>query len=135
MPEPGAGHCWTGSCTCPRCGLMNWERRREAGVPESVRFRTKPQLAQLMLGRALESGVPFAWFTGDEVYGSDRKLRLWLEREEIPHVMAIKKQREAVGFDGQGTATGEGGPAGVRGCGIRLGEVQRREWHQGATGL
>ena len=36
------------------------ERRREAGVPESVGFRTKPQLAQLMLGRALESGVPFA---------------------------------------------------------------------------
>ena len=72
-----------------------WEgrlgRRREAGVPESVRFRTKPQLAQLMLGRALESGVPFAWFTGDEVYGSDRNLRLWLEREEVPYVNARKK--------------------------------------------
>ncbi len=67
------------------------ERRREAGVPEDAVFRTKPQLAQLMLKRALESGVPFAWFTGDEVYGSDRKLRLRLEREEIPHVMAIKK--------------------------------------------
>ena len=70
------------------------ERRREAGVPESVRFRTKPQLAKLMLGRALESGVPFAWFTGDEVYGGDRKLRLWLERQEIPHVMAVKKSEK-----------------------------------------
>ena len=59
-------------------------------MPEDAVFRTKPQLAQLMLGRTLESGVPFAWFTGDEVYGSDRKLRLWLEREEIPHVMAVK---------------------------------------------
>ena len=58
-------------------------------MPESIRFRTKPQLARLMLERVLESGVPFAWFTGDEVYGSDRNLRLWLEREEIPHVMAI----------------------------------------------
>ena len=35
------------------------ERRREAGVPEDAVFRTKPQLAQLMLGRALEAGVPF----------------------------------------------------------------------------
>ena len=59
-------------------------RRREARVPESVDFQTKGQPAQLLLGRTLESGVPFAWFTGDEVYGSDRKLRLWLEREEIP---------------------------------------------------
>ena len=78
----------------PQVWSYDWERRREAGVPEDVCFRTKPQLAQLMLRRALESGVPFAWFTGDEVYGSDRKLRLWLEREEIPHVMAIKSNEK-----------------------------------------
>ena len=78
----------------PQVWSDDWERLREAGVPEDVCFRTKPQLAQLMLRRALESGVPFAWFTGDEVYGSDRKLRLWLEREEIPHVMAIKSNEK-----------------------------------------
>ncbi len=69
-------------------------RRREAGVPESIRFRTKGQLARQMLERAVRSEVPFAWFTGDEVYGSDRNLRLWLEREEIPHVMAIKSNEK-----------------------------------------
>ena len=63
-------------------------------MPENVGFQTKGQLAQLMLERALESGVPFAWFTGDEVYGSDRNLRLWLEREEIPHVLAIKRNEK-----------------------------------------
>ena len=47
-----------------------------------------------MLERVLESGVPFAWFTGDEVYGSDRKLRLWLEGREIPHVMAVKRNEK-----------------------------------------
>ena len=78
----------------PQVWARDWERRREAGVPDSVGFRTKPQLAQLMLGRTLESGVPFAWFTGDEVYGSDRNLRLWLEREEIAHVMAIKSNEK-----------------------------------------
>ena len=70
------------------------ERRREAGVPVEAIFRTKPQLAQLMLGRALESGVPFAWFTGDAVYGSDRNLRLWLEERGIPHVLAIKSNEK-----------------------------------------
>ena len=44
----------------PQVWARDWERRREAGVPDSVGFRTKPQLAQLMLGRTLESGVAFA---------------------------------------------------------------------------
>ena len=78
----------------PQVWADDWERRREAGVPESVGFQTKGQLAQLMLGRVLESGVPFTWFTGDEVYGSDRNLRLWLEREGVPHVLAIKRSEK-----------------------------------------
>ena len=78
----------------PQVWAEDWERRREAGVPESVGFRTKPQLAQLMLKRALESGVPFGWVAGDEVYGNDRKLRLWLEREGIPHVLAIRSNEK-----------------------------------------
>ena len=75
----------------PQVWAEDWERRREAGVPAEVSFRTKPQLAQLMLERALESGVPFGWVAGDEVYGSDRNLRLMLEREGLSHVMAIKR--------------------------------------------
>ena len=78
----------------PQVWAEDRERRREAGVPEDAVFRTKPQLAQLRLERALESGVPFSWFTGDEVYGSGRDLRLWLEREGIPHVMAIKSNEK-----------------------------------------
>ena len=38
--------------------------------------------------------MPFAWFTGDEVYGSDRNLRLWLEQEGVPHVLAIKRNEK-----------------------------------------
>ena len=67
---------------------------KEAGVPESVAFRTKGQLAQLMLKRAVESEVPFGWFTEDEVYGSDRNLRLRLERAGVPHVLAIKRNEK-----------------------------------------
>ena len=68
----------------PQVWAEDLERRREAGVPEGVSFRTKPQLAQFMLERAVESGVPFAWVAGDEVYGNDRNLRLWLERRAFP---------------------------------------------------
>ena len=65
-------------------------RRREAGVPPEVSFQTKPQLAKAMLQRALEGGTPASWVTGDEVYGSDRKLRLWLEDMDMPHVLAVR---------------------------------------------
>ena len=78
----------------PQVWAGDRERRRVAGVPEDVVFLTKPQLAQGMLERALESGVPFGWVTGDEVYGSDRNLRLWLERQGIPHVLAIKSNEK-----------------------------------------
>jgi SRSO17 transposase len=66
-------------------------RRREAAVPEPVEFRTKPQLARAMLARALEAGVPAQWVTGDEVYGGDVRLRVWLEEQRIPHVLAVKR--------------------------------------------
>jgi SRSO17 transposase len=66
-------------------------RRAEAGVPEAVEFRTKPQLALAMLARAFEAKVPCGWVTGDEVYGGDRRLRVWLEEREVPHVLAIKR--------------------------------------------
>ena len=78
----------------PQVWAEDRERRREAGVPEDVGFQTKPRLAQRMLERALESGVPFGWVAGDEVYGSDRNLRLWLEREGIAHVLAIKSNEK-----------------------------------------
>ena len=78
----------------PQVWAEDLERRREAGVPEGVSFRTKPQLAQLMLERAVESGVPFGWVAGDEVYGNDRNLRLWLEREDVPHVLAVKRSEK-----------------------------------------
>jgi SRSO17 transposase len=55
------------------------ERCRAARVPEQVGFGTKPQLAQLMLERALDDGVPATWVTADEVYGGSPALRDWLE--------------------------------------------------------
>src|SRR3954468_6366103 len=65
-------------------------RHEAAAVPETVAFRTKPQLARAMLERALDAGVPAAWVTGDEVYGGDRRLRVWLEEREVAHVLAVK---------------------------------------------
>ena len=71
-------------------------------MPEKVAFRTKPQLARRMLERAVESGVPFGWATRDEIYGNDRNLRLWLERRDVPHVLAIKSNEQLWAWTDQG---------------------------------
>src|SRR5215216_1521732 len=42
-------------------------RCQVAGVPDQVGFATKPELARMMLERALEAGVPAGWVTADEV--------------------------------------------------------------------
>jgi hypothetical protein len=59
-------------------------------VPEQVGFRTKPQLARVLLERVLEAGVPAAWVTADEVYGGSPTLRQWLEGRGLWHVLAVK---------------------------------------------
>lgn len=75
------------------------ERCRAAGVPDGTGVATKPALARAMLARAFAAGVPAAWVTGDEVYGSDGGLRRWLESEGQPYVLAVRANQYAwVGF-------------------------------------
>jgi SRSO17 transposase len=59
-------------------------RRKEAGVPEGVIFRTKPELALEMVAEAAAAGMPFRWVAGDSVYGDSptfvqgvRALKKW----------------------------------------------------------
>jgi SRSO17 transposase len=67
-------------------------RRTSAGVPTAVRFATKPQLAQRMLKRGLDAGLPFGWLTGDTVYGNDWRVRAWLEAQRINYVLGVSAQ-------------------------------------------
>jgi SRSO17 transposase len=59
-----------------------------------VAFATKPELARRMIARAIAAEVPFAWVLGDEVYGSDRRLRLDLEQQQRPFVLAIRSNEK-----------------------------------------
>lgn len=73
----------------PKDWANDSDRRTTAKVPEDVAFLTKPQLAQRMIERAMATRVPFAWITGDEVYGDDRRLRVWLEQSDLQFVLAV----------------------------------------------
>ena len=43
-----------------------------------------------MLTRALDADVPADWLCADEVYGQDKRLRVWCEQHELPYVLATR---------------------------------------------
>ena len=67
----------------------DWERRREAKVPDGMTFKTKPKWALEMLEHAWAQGVPMAWVTGDEVYGDATYLRDAIARAGKKYVLAV----------------------------------------------
>ena len=75
----------------PQSWTGDRDRCQAAGIPDDIEFAPKAQLAQAMLARAIEAGVPFAWFTADEVYGQAKYLRRWLEERGVAYVMAIRR--------------------------------------------
>jgi SRSO17 transposase len=64
-------------------------RRQAAHIPESVTFRTKPELGQQMIGRVQAAGVPIGWVVADTVYGHSPDLRTFLEEQGLAYALAV----------------------------------------------
>lgn len=100
------------------------DRLAAAGVPDQVGFATKPALARQTIAAARDDGVPFAWVTGDEVYGADLGLRADLQHRGIGCVLAVGCDRRVHINDGRTL--------------IRVDElaerIPRREWQQRSCG-
>jgi SRSO17 transposase len=73
------------------------ERRQEAGIPQTLRFQTKPELARDMLQRLWEAQIPIGWVVGDSVYGENLDLRTWLQAHGYAYVLEVPCD-EAVGI-------------------------------------
>lgn len=66
------------------------ERRRKAGVPEDIIFRTKPLMAAEQIQRAVADGVPRAPVVADAAYGNDTKFRQALLDMGLEYVVGIQ---------------------------------------------
>jgi SRSO17 transposase len=73
----------------PQEWCEDWERRREARVPDEVIFETKPRLAIEMLERAWARDVPMKWVAADEIYGDDTQFRDRVARAGKQYVVAV----------------------------------------------
>ena len=100
------------------------DRCAEAGIPEELTFRTRPQQAEDMIQRSLDAGVPFAWFTADEEFGQNPSLREFLERNGISYVMAIPKNTMIPAGEGSARTIEEA-----------AGKVRPHEWQRRACGI
>lgn len=90
----------------PKSWTADRARCAQVGIPDSVPFATKPALAQTMLGRALEGGVPASWVTADEAYGQDHKFRLYLEKRKVGYVVAVPRSQSVgtgIGYGNTGS--------------------------------
>ena len=64
-------------------------RRAIAGVPDEVRFQTKPEIALQQLRQALADGVPPGVALMDPAYGNDSKLRAGISELGLTYVAGI----------------------------------------------
>ena len=64
-------------------------RRAIAGVPDDVRFQTKPEIALQQLRQAVADGVPSGVALMDPAYGNDSKLRAGISELGLSYVAGI----------------------------------------------
>lgn len=77
----------------PKTWVDDQDKRRQASVPEDIKFQTKIQLARTMLSRSIKASIPFEWVTADAVYGGDCRFRKLLKDQKKSYVLAVTAQQ------------------------------------------
>lgn len=73
----------------PEKWINDEERRIEAGIPEDIEFKTKPELALDMISHAEKNNVPFGWINADDLYGRSIEFRQELNDNEHTYMVDI----------------------------------------------
>jgi SRSO17 transposase len=76
----------------PKSWAEDDQRRRKAGVPEEISFKTKPEIALEQIRWACEMGFPGDMVLVDAGYGHDSKLRAGITGLERTYVAGIQPQ-------------------------------------------
>src|SRR5690242_996546 len=73
----------------PEAWTKDRARRKKAGVPKDVKFRTKPEIALEQIRWACEAGLPRGVGLMDTAYGNDSRLRAGMTELDVPYVAGI----------------------------------------------
>ncbi len=74
----------------PEVWANDAERREQAGVPERIRFQTKPEIALDQIRQAVEDEVTPAPVLADAAYGIDSKFRTGLTELGLSYVVGVQ---------------------------------------------
>jgi len=84
----------------PKEWIEDPARCAKAGIPQTVGFATKIELAKRMLKRAFEADVPAQWVVADSFYGRSHGFRHWLEKQGRSYAVMVPKTN-AVRYQGR----------------------------------
>ncbi|HEY5565905.1 MAG TPA: IS701 family transposase [Gammaproteobacteria bacterium] len=74
----------------PESWANDAERRRCGGVPEEIKFATKPQIALKQIRAAKNTGVPVGVVLADPAYGNDSGFREALSALELSYCVGVQ---------------------------------------------
>src|SRR4051812_33221033 len=102
-------------------------RRATAGVPKTLAFRTKPQIALEQIRRALAEGLPPGVVLGDAAYGIETDFRTALTALSLSYVLGVHWRLAARTRSLAAQAVvGQGAPAQASAPGCRTSAGQRQ---------
>jgi SRSO17 transposase len=73
----------------PEAWTKDRARRKKAGVPKQIKFKTKPQIALEQIRWACQSGLPRGVGLMDAAYGRDARLRAGMTELGVSYVVGI----------------------------------------------
>jgi len=73
----------------PKKWISDKKRRKKCGVPWSVRFKKKTELAWEMICHAQKKKIPFSWIGMDSLYGRDSWLRNKIDKHGLIYIADI----------------------------------------------
>lgn len=126
----------------PQAWCLDPERCKEAKIPESSRvYRSKPELALEMIGRAASSGLAFGWVGFDSLYGSATWLLREVEDMGLQFAADVRGNQSVYAVDPKPRLPRRRGPRGPRPSNLRstaspqeicefFGDVPNSEWRE-----
>jgi SRSO17 transposase len=73
----------------PESWASDEKRRKKAGIPEAIEFRTKPKIALQQIEWACAAGIPRGVVLTDQAYGSDLSLRRRITALELIYAVGV----------------------------------------------
>jgi SRSO17 transposase len=118
----------------PNSWLDDKPRRDKARIPADREFKTKPELALEMIGRAIDDGIVGDIVLADAAYGTSTSFREGLRAHGLDFAVAITASTGVWLLDA--AERRHGAPIGVQALGIDLGQgaFRRVTWRTGTRG-